>query len=99
MKPSDKVRRIEDQLAPSISRSNVEIFAMSSFPNKAAFVTGDSRALIHATAHVLANEFGHVFVLDDPAVTGSEDDGARSDVETIALHLDTYGRPLRDWDD
>jgi hypothetical protein len=73
--------------------------AMISDADRSAFVSGASRDLAMATAQVLANEFAHVIVLDGPAATGCQTNWAETDSDRTVLHLDTNGRPLRDWDD
>ena len=72
---------------------------MSSVMDRTAFVLGASRDHAHATARVLGDEFVRVIVLDNSAAVGCRAGGAKSDPDGTILHLDTNGRPLRDWDD
>jgi NAD(P)-dependent dehydrogenase (short-subunit alcohol dehydrogenase family) len=88
----------EDDPRPPAIRQE-EILAMSSITNRTVFFSGASQGLAHATAQALANEFAQVIFLGDPAGAGCRVGGARSDQDQTDLHLDTNGRPLRDWDD
>ena len=71
---------------------------MGSVMNTTAVVSGTSGDLADTTARVL-NEFAHVIFLDDHAGISCQAGEVRADHDNVVLHLDTNGRPLRDWDD
>jgi NAD(P)-dependent dehydrogenase (short-subunit alcohol dehydrogenase family) len=84
---------------------------MNGLTDKTAVVIGASRAVAASNAGPVAREFTHAIVLDgresveadaiasDTPTAGRRAGCAWPDLDMAVLRLDTYGRPLRDWDD
>jgi hypothetical protein len=73
--------------------------AMIGDTNKSAFLSDASLDPARATSQALATEFAHAIVLASRGATVCQTNWAKTDPEGTVLHLDTNGRPLREWDD